>query len=118
MLVSRETDRVPLVDGNSENVPYRHLDRQVLFLPAGWEPAGFFDRLVARAGGFFGVAFRGARAALRERLGLVLSRGSAIVSVEICSTLDRSSSACSSDSNRSSASTGSVFGVSKRPASG
>jgi hypothetical protein len=73
-------------------------ERQTLFLPGDWDPAGFFDRLVARAGGFFGVAFRGTRAAtgaaaatrLRERLGLVLSRGPAIVSA-IGLSLNRSS---------------------------
>ena len=67
----------------------RDRERQTLFLPGDWDPAGFFDRVAARAGGFFGVAFRGTRAAtgaaaatrLRGRLGLVLSRGSAIVSV-------------------------------------
>src|SRR6266550_4632505 len=104
----------------------RDRERQTLFLPGDWDPAGFFDRVVARAGGFFGVAFRGTRAAigaaaatrLRRRLGLVLSRGPAIVSVGIGSTLNRSSSACSSSSNRSLASTGCVSSESKRPASG
>jgi len=94
-----------------------------LVLAGDWDPAGFFDRLVARAGGFFGVASRGTRAAtgaaaatrLRERLGLVLSRGPAIVSAGVGSSLNRSSSACSSRSNRSSASTGSVSSVSRRP---
>src|SRR5258705_13641382 len=87
----------------------RDRERQTLFLPGDWDPAGFFDRLVARAGGFFGVAFRGTRAAtgaaaatrLRRRLGLVLSRGPAIVSVGIGSNLNRSSPARASISDLS-----------------
>ena len=56
-----------------------------MFLPGDWDPAGFFDRVVARAGGFFGVAFRGTRAATgaaastrlrgRSRLGAIEGPG-------------------------------------------
>src|ERR1051325_8479026 len=76
------SDGRPSINSSSD----RDRGRQTLFLSGDWDLAGFFGR-----------AFRAPRAAagaagatrLGGRLGLVLSRGSAIVSVGIGSTLIR-----------------------------